>query len=324
VLAAQWSYYGLPPEKLAFGYFSYPFIDYLKNGGYSIKGGSLELSKALVEVIEENGGKVLTSCPVTKIILDDKKRVCGVESRSTGRIDTKKIISNIPPKAVVSLAGEKFFDRGFLDNLNSLKTSVSGFQVYLGLNCTLESLGIDKDVYIKFHSPEVSQAEQYEHIDSGNIMSGVTGWSFNFFSNIDDTLVPEGKSSLGIFTLIGKDEWTTLSKPEYRKKKKELTDYLIDQATIQLPKLKDHIEVCEAGSPRTMKNFTWNPEGSIYGFEQTVKQSGLRERFQQKYPIKGLYQVGAWTFPGAGFIGTMLSAHTLVDRYFKSKLWSRK
>jgi len=39
-------------------------------------------------------------------------------------------------------------------------------------------------------------------------------------------------------------------------------------------------------------------------------------RFPQSYPIRGLYQVGAWTFPGAGFIATLLSARVLVDRYF--------
>jgi prolycopene isomerase len=66
-----------------------------------------------------------------------------------------------------------------------------------------------------------------------------------------------------------------------------------------------------------MRNFTANPEGAIYGFAQTVEQNGLFRRFPQKYPIKNLFQVGAWTFPGGGYIGAMMSANLLCDRYFK-------
>lgn len=107
-----------------------------------------------------------------------------------------------------------------------------------------------------------------------------------------------------------------LDKLAYRRKKIELTELLIANAERVIPGLRRHIEVCEAGSPRTMSKFTHNPAGAIYGFEQNTRQSGLFNRFPQKYPVKGLYQVGAWTFPGAGFIGTMLSARLLVDRYF--------
>jgi prolycopene isomerase len=143
-----------------------------------------------------------------------------------------------------------------------------------------------------------------------------TGWSINYFSNVDASMAPEGKSSIGLFTLTGATEWHALSKAAYREKKQALTELLIANAMRVLPGLSGHIEVCEAGSPRTMTKFTGNPAGAIYGFEQSVAQSGLMRRFPQKYPVRGLYQVGAWTFPGAGFIGTMLSARVLVDRYF--------
>jgi len=316
VLTAQWSYFGLPAKDLAFGYFSYPFIDYLRHGGYSIKGGSQKLSNALVEVIEENGGKVALSSPVSKIVTTDKGKVIGIESKRTGFVKAKKVVSNISPYDVVSLTGEDKFPDKFKASLGELKTSISGFQVYLGLDCTLESLGVKQDEYIRFFSPETSQREQFKHLQAGDVYGDKTGWSINYFSNVDDSLVAEGKSSLGLFTLIGPIDWHKLSKLEYRQKKQQLIDNLINKAEQVIPNLREHIEVCEGGSPRTMTKFTNNPGGSIYGFEQNLKQSGLFRRFPQKYPLKGLFQVGAWTFPGAGFIGTMLSARILVDRYF--------
>ncbi|CAB9495200.1 phytoene desaturase family protein [Alteromonas macleodii] len=315
-LSAQWSYYGLPAKKLAFGYFSYPFIDYLENGGYSVKGGSQELSNALVEVIQEHDGNVLLSTPVSQIVVNQKNRIEGVKTKKHGLIKAKKVVSNISPYAVVDMIGRDKFSTKFTQNLEGLKTSISGFQVYLGLDCTLQELGVHKAEYIRFFAPESCQVAQFSKVQNGEVFGDETGWSINYFSNVDDSLVPEGKSSLGLFTLIGKDNWHTLSKMDYRKKKQELTESLIARAEKKIPSLREHIEVCEAGSPRTMTKFTNNPGGAIYGFEQNINQSGLFRRFPQKYPVKGLYQVGAWTFPGAGFIGTMLSSRVLVDRYF--------
>ncbi len=315
-LTAQWSYYGLPPKRLAFGYFSYPFIDYLRNGGYSVKGGSQMLSNALVDVIKENGGDVVLSSPVSRICVTPGGRVEGIDSKKTGFVKASKVVSNVSPHAVVGLTGKDSFPKRFHAKLAELKPSISGFQVYLGLDCSLQELGVKEDEYIRFFAPQLSQCEQYTHLQEGRVFDDKTGWSINYFSNVDETLVSEGKSTLGLFTLIGAENWHSLSKTEYRAKKQALTDSLIDKAAQVIPNLKDHIEVCEAGSPRTMTKFTHNPHGAIYGFEQSIGQSGLFRRFPQKYPVEGLYQVGAWTFPGAGFIGTMLSARVLVDRYF--------
>lgn len=315
VLSAQWSYYGLPAKDLAFGYFSYPFIDYLENGGYSIKGGSQALSEALVQVIEQHGGRVELESAVQRIVVE-RGRVRGVVTRKSGQVKARNVVANIAPHAVVGLAGEQHFGNRYLARLRDLKLSVSGFQVYLGLNCPLSQLGVGAEEYIHFFSPQKTQREQFEHIKAGELHPDNTSWSINYFSNVDPSMVPAGKSSLGLFTLTGPNEWHALGKLDYRRKKQALTELLISNAERVIPELRQHIEVCEAGSPRTMTKFTQNPEGAIYGFEQTTGQSGLFNRFPQKYPVKGLYQVGAWTFPGAGFIGTMLSARLLVDRYF--------
>lgn len=316
VLAAQWTYYGLPPQRLAFPYFSYPFIDYLRNGGYSIKGGSQSLSNALCKVIEKHGGKIVLSSPVKQIHLDHSGRVCAVSSKKTGRVEADTVIANVSPYAVTELVGRHHFRAKFLAKLQQSKVSTSGFQVYLGLDCSLKELGIGPEETIMFMSDNPDLVEQHQVMMENRISANRSGWSLNFFSNVDPSLVPAGKSSLGIFTLLGDDDWQALSKPEYKQRKQELTEILLDKAEKVMPGLRKHIEVCEAGSPRTLTKFTANPHGAIYGFEQSIHQSGLFRRFRQKYPIPGLYQVGAWTFPGAGFIGTLLSARTLVDRYF--------
>lgn len=315
LLCVQWSYYGLPPDRLAFPYFCYPFVDYLHHGGYSIKGGSQVLSNALVEVIRRHGGKVFLTTPV-KQLLTDKGQVVGVHCKPFGSIFAPRVISNISPQAVLNLAGEQHFPKRFTDKLNRLQVSISGLQVYLGLDCSLRELGVQDKDYIIFVGNDRPLGEQYEAMRDNDLQSGKTAFSINLFSNVDPTLAPPGKSSLGIFSLCGGQYWHDLSREQYEIRKREVTDTLIRQAEQILPGLRRHIQVCETGTPRTMTRYTSNPVGSFYGFQQSVEQAGLLRRFGQKYPVKGLYQVGAWTFPGAGYIGALMSAKFLVDRYF--------
>ncbi len=318
LLAAQWPYYGLPPKQLAFSYFSYPFYDYLAYGGYSIKGGSQNLSDAFVEVIREHGGDVILSNSATRIHVDNG-RVSGVSTQKLGLISSPIVISNINPFAVVELAGREAFSKRFLKRLQESRPAMSGFQVYLGLDCTPGALGVGEKEYSVFNSYDLNSSAQFEKMVAGHFDGEEVCWFLNFFSNLDPSLAPEGKSTMGIFVLLAGDDWHNLSKAEYRDKKNVLVAQLIARAEQRIPGLSQHIETIEAGSPRTMSKFTGNRLGSINGFAQTVEQSGLLKRFPMRYPIKGLYQVGSWTFPGGGYVGSMLSAWVLVNRYFPAK-----
>jgi len=60
------------------------------------------------------------------------------------------------------------------------------------------------------------------------------------------------------------------------------------------------IEVTEAATPLTNIRYTANPEGAIYGYEQTLENAFIN-RLQQRTPLKGLYLASAWTSPGGGF-----------------------
>jgi len=314
-LAAQWAYYGLPPKKLAYAYFCYPFYDYLANGGYSIKGGSQELSDAFAAVIQENGGKVALSSGVTKIHVENN-RVCGITARKLGRVSASRVISNISPHAVVELAGADAFPDTFHAKLKGMRPSMSVFQIYLGLDCTAQELGIGEDEYSLFYVNDLDSHGQYKRILSNKVGDEGTSLFINVFTNVDPTLAPAGKATLGIAVLVAGNGWHELSKEAYKEKKEALTRKILAQVESRIPGLSEHIQVIEAGSPRTMKKYTGNTMGSINGFEQSVRQAGALKRFPMHYPVKGLYQVGAWTFPGGGYMGAVLSARVLVDRFF--------
>ena len=67
-----------------------------------------------------------------------------------------------------------------------------------------------------------------------------------------------------------------------------------------LPGLSGAIEVIEIGTPLTNVRYTSNYRGAIYGWDQTVNNSGSR-RVGHATPIKNLYLAGAWSRPGHGY-----------------------
>ena len=60
------------------------------------------------------------------------------------------------------------------------------------------------------------------------------------------------------------------------------------------------IEVQDAATPLTNIYYTGNPEGAIYGYQQSLDNAYMN-RLKNSTPFKGLYLASAWTTPGGGF-----------------------
>jgi prolycopene isomerase len=323
LLGAQWPYYSTPPSKLAFEYFSYPFFDYLAHGGYSIEGGSQKLSDTLVDNIQALGSEVRLSTRVTRL-LTDHNHVNGVEIRGSKQaITAKVVISNIAPHEIVKLAGPDNFPKVFHLKLAAARPSLSAFQVFLGLDCDVTELGVSRDEYSVFFSPSLDADASYNSVISNSFGVNNAAWFMNYFTNIDPSLAPSGKATVGLFTLLPGIKWTELDKNEYRVAKENITNWLLDKAEAHLPGIKKHAIVVVGASPRTMAKYTANTAGCYNGFEQNVKQSGFK-RFSMTYPIKNLYQVGSWTFPGGGvfrrFVVRLFPRHSLFPWQFPQEI----
>ena len=87
-----------------------------------------------------------------------------------------------------------------------------------------------------------------------------------------------------------------------------MSQILLDALEKYLPGSRDLIEYYEAATPKTMKRYTGNPEGCIYGYSQDVDQIGPK-RPEIYSGIKGLYFAGAWTKPGGGISGALKSGY---------------
>jgi len=128
------------------------------------------------------------------------------------------------------------------------------------------------------------------------------------YDNIYKGYSPPGKNTINILSLQGYDHWARFEedyrkgeKKAYRAEKERLADILIKRVEqTVLPGLSAAIEVKEIGTPLTNWRYTRNYRGAIYGFDQTIANSGPN-RLPHRTPIKNLYLAGAWTQPGHGY-----------------------
>jgi len=316
-IASQlWTYYGLPPSKLAAFYYSYPSYDYICNGGGYPKGGGRALTNALCEVIKQNRGEMLLNSEVDKIIID-KKIAKGVQSKRGDKFFADIVISNSDVcKTFFDLVGEWQLSRRFIAKLKKMNSSVSAFQVYLGLNIDLRGKGFDD--YEIFYNPSYDIEAQYATCFTKNLENATL--LITFFSNIDSSVAPDGKAVVGISTLSGYDFWKNLAKEDYRVKKQEVANALIKKVEGEIiPGLSSYIEHVEVATPLTMKRYTGNSQGAIYGWSQTPSQSGIR-RLNFKTPVKNLYLSSAWTWTGGGICSVMNSGYLVAKHILKGKL----
>jgi prolycopene isomerase len=202
------------------------------------------------------------------------------------------------------MLGEPEFLKDYLAQLEKYSVSLSSFQVFLGLKKDLiGEVGI-KDTEI-FFNPGYDPDEDYRHMLEADVSGG---FGLTLYDNLYRGYSPEGKNTLNILTLQGYDHWKPYeidyfkgNKAAYRAEKERMANILIDEVEkALLPGLRKAIEVIEIGTPLTNVRYTSNYRGAVYGWDQTLNNSG-QTRLSQKTPVKNLYLAGAWTRPGHGY-----------------------
>jgi len=305
VVSALWGYYGLPPSRLSPFYYALPTYSYLRDGGFYPVGKSQKISSAFADFIEARGGKVLLRTRVEKILVKDGAAY-GVRTADGREFTGRVVVSNAnAPDTLGKMLGEPELVKSSLARMEKLSIGLSTFQVWLGLKKDLvRELGI-KDTEIFYNTGYDIEAD-YAASVRGDGANG--GFGATLYDNLYKGYSPEGKNTLSIMTLQGFDHWAKYEadyfagkKEAYRTEKLRMADVLIDQAEkVLLPGLRKAIEVRDAATPLTNLRYTVNPRGAIYGWDQTLDNSG-QTRFPARTPVKNLHLAGAWTFPGGGY-----------------------
>lgn len=203
------------------------------------------------------------------------------------------------------------------EKLDRQDIGISLSQLYIGLDCKTTEVGITKSHYL---IKEVDNETAYENALNGNYsktMYGLTSY---------DKVDPDLNKDVGVFVVVIGDHiknWQEYKSVEYKNKKKEVTQELLEVVYKYFPQAKDHIRVLEIGTPHTMKCYINNSEGAVYGWDQNVKQGGFN-RLSNKSDFSNVFLAGAWTNPGGGFEGAITGGVLTAERILKEENTAKK
>ncbi|MDH5412759.1 MAG: NAD(P)/FAD-dependent oxidoreductase [Flavobacteriaceae bacterium] len=322
-LLAHLVYWDDDPYTLSMFYYGLPFSSFIGSGGYFIKGGSQQLSDHLAAYIEKHGGCVLLGKRAEKI-LTKKGLATGVtfsdsfnKSLDPVTIACDNVVANCAMPAVPDMLGEPHATK-LREQIADKTNACSLLNIYLGFNSNLEAYGVR-------HYSNVLKGDDVKALK--DIHPNNTGdWSkrsfvFVDYNKVDAQLAPSGKSVGVICCADYLKDWEGLSKDAYKAKKEEVAQILLGRLEKQFPGIRDSIEYYEVATSKTIKRFTSNTAGSVYGFQQTKAQSATN-RLRNNFLIPNLYFASAWTFPGGGFEGSIMGGFLAALQMNRDKIWS--
>jgi prolycopene isomerase len=314
VVSQLWVYYGAPVSEQS-ALISMAATDaYLGDGIWHIKGTSQALSDAYAQRIQELGGTIKTNTRVTKIIIEDGAAT-GVATENGDTFSTRYIVANTDPyQLVYRLIGEEHFSSDYLEKLESLKPANSLFGVYLGLNIDLKELGYhDTEI---FYNTSKDSSVVYNNMMKGDLEHGIV--AITIYSNYNDPIyAPPGKSVVVLNAYSDIDMWPEYQSKAYYEIKEQKENELIALASKVIPELgnSDVIEVREGFTPHTIKKYTMNQGGIVYGFYLSPDQW---EKIPNHTPICNVFIASNWTQAwhgvGSSQVNGWRAARLVMDR----------
>ena len=308
ILQGNLLYFHDDPYSMSLLYFSVAQASYIGGGGHFIKGGSQKLSDYLAKVIRDHNGQVLLGKKVEHIIVE-KGKAKGVifkdafnESAPKIEVYAEVVIANAAVPLVTKMLPQPFKD--ILEKkIARLKESCSLISIYIGFKKEVKELG-NKNYSTFVNGNDIQSLKDVKANNKGKWENKT--FVFVDYSQVDSGLAPEGKSFGVICATDYLSEWENLDTEAYREKKEEVAQIFFKRLEKIIPGITKQIACYEVGTAKTIQRYTLNPKGAPYGYAQTPDQSG-RGRLPIESPIKNLYFASAWTFPGGGFTGSIIS-----------------
>ena len=319
LLALQWPDFLLPPKKLSFFAWVTLFTGYCR-GAYYPTHHFEHVIDSLVKVIKENDGEIIYNKKVTDFILDEN-RVVGVKTMDVKdrtlfqEYHGQDIICNFDPKRSASMIGMDKFSRSVRTKLD-YDYSPSNFVAYCVVKgIDLRDFGFGR--WNVFHSEQADLNKAYDDMyDRADYTAPSFGVTTPGFLTDDPSDCPDGEQIIQFITVANYHYFHDLKirdAGEYRKKKKEIFDAIINiMEQRYVPNFRDHLVFKMLGSPTTSESFCGSPEGNSYGSNLTPANFDAN-RLDHKTSLKNFYFCNA-SSGSPSFTGTIGTGCKLYEK----------
>lgn len=313
ILSSYWMLLGVPSKDISFIHYAPLLYSYIIQKPVIPTSKSHSISLALVEEFENCGGTIKYLNPVTKI-LTTNNGVVGVITANEKTYHTHHIIADISPNMVYgNLMDKASLPVNAVKLVNSRVLGARGICVYLGLNKTMEELGITHHLYYVYH--DLDSNKEYKKMNK-TINGNMSAFVMN--NNTSDN---HGTCNVTLTGLIFGDSFDrVVTKENYFDLKEALADTLIfnfEQATKS--KIMDAIEEIEIATPVTFARYTNHPDGAIYGYLASGEDNLLSRLLDEDKEvfIKGLRFTGGFASMSSGYSSTYLNGEYVALKTLK-------
>ncbi|PWK15786.1 phytoene desaturase family protein [Tumebacillus permanentifrigoris] len=299
LITSLFPYIGATPDELETLFFMGVLASY-HGGAFYTEGSSQKLADALSYAITRDGGEVKLRTRVDKILIEDG-RVTGVRTKKGEEYRATTVVTNADMKTTFStLVASENLPAGLAGEIQRMRSSHSAILLYAGIrNDGWESqLPHEMIVYPQenFHKDNNGFNPLHPELGGWFIVTRPT--------STDPRLAPEGKSIVAF--QIGCDaELVEVVREE--RGKEFVTEAALQMLETHLPGLRERIEQLEVATPRTVRRYTGNTNGAVYGWKKSYNQPWSKSAAGPT-AISGLYAAGHWTNSGHGVYGAMRSA----------------
>jgi all-trans-retinol 13,14-reductase len=317
VILGNLGYFHDDPYSISLTYYSVAQGSYFSGGASYIKGGSQRLSDHLADFINTHNGNVLFNNIVTGFLIENN-RLCGVEyknKKGSSNLTLTAMADEIVANAAIPNIAEMLptaYGEKLLKSIQKQKPGASLLTVYLGFKNFLRKIGHNHYSTFIFDS---SIKNQYDILRNNNGDFNSRSFTFVDYGQIDSALAPYGKSVGAVCCIDYLKDWEGLDEEQYKKKKDEVAKIFIARLEKLIPGISGQIEYYEVGTPRTIKRYTMNPGGAVYGFAQipgkpVIETAGIFEN---------LHFASAWGKTGGGFSGAIYSGYLCAYNILRKK-----
>ena len=307
ILLGNLGYFHDDPYSLSLAYYSVAEGSYYTNGASFIRGGSQKLSDHLAAYIKSHGGEVLLNHLVTGIAVKDN-RATGVtfrkkndRSKTAYEAVAEEVVANNAVPALADLLPSNLGAQ-LKYECGGLNTGASLLTVYFGFNKPLKELGYS---YYSTFIYDTSVKTQADIVVNNRDDFSRRSFTFVDYGQLDSGLTSAGKGVGAVCCIDYLEDWENLGSEEYERKKEYAAQKFIDRLGEVIPGIKDVIAYYEVGTPLTVKRYTLNPGGAVYGFAQNPGRKVL-DAFP---PVENLHFASAWGKTGGGFSGAIAGGY---------------
>lgn len=315
LLSSQAGDYAMPTKKAVSPMHVGIFEHYMDGAFYPV-GGGYKIPKAYLRAFKKYNGELLLKTRVEEILTEGvgkSRTVSGVRLNNGEIIHCKKVISNADPhQTFTKMLSVDSLSKRLQKKLARTRYSVSCLGLFLTVDLDLKSMGFDSGNYWVYGSNDINDI--FHKCMDVNV---VDEEEFPFFYLTVTSLKDPSKKNKNLHTIEAftylpfapfekwKDTETGNRPDDYIEFKEMLKERYLDNIEKLIPDIRGSIKLCEMGTPLTNMSYINCTEGSIFGTEKNIFQTGMFI-LPPKTEIKNLYICGGSTLHG--IFGASISA----------------